>query len=57
MSTTDTRIEPAPDRGHDLDLRVGGNPVLPVLERNVSGASPFLLTCDQLWSADSGRAR
>jgi predicted N-formylglutamate amidohydrolase len=33
-------------RGHDLDLRVDSNPVHPVLERNVSGTSPFLLTCD-----------
>ena len=34
------------DREHDLCLRVGGSPVPPVLEHNVSGASPFLLTCD-----------
>jgi predicted N-formylglutamate amidohydrolase len=45
MSTA-TRTEPAPDRGHDHDLRVDGRPVSPVLERNLSGASPFLLTCD-----------
>ncbi|WP_049769429.1 N-formylglutamate amidohydrolase [Nitrobacter hamburgensis] len=32
--------------GHAPYLRVGGNPVSPVLEHNVSGASPFLLTCD-----------
>jgi predicted N-formylglutamate amidohydrolase len=44
--STGTQIVPAPDRKHDLDLRVGGDPVAPVLERNVSGASPFLLTCD-----------
>ncbi|GAB1717068.1 MAG: N-formylglutamate amidohydrolase [Nitrobacter sp.] len=29
-----------------LAARVGGAPVRPVLERNVSGASPLLLTCD-----------
>jgi predicted N-formylglutamate amidohydrolase len=33
-------------REAELDLRVGGGPVPPVLERKVSGASPFLLTCD-----------
>jgi predicted N-formylglutamate amidohydrolase len=40
-----TRREMIPER-HALSTRIDGNPVSPVLERNVSGASPFLLTCD-----------
>ncbi|MEH6949800.1 N-formylglutamate amidohydrolase [Nitrobacter sp. NHB1] len=32
--------------GHDPYLSIGGKPVSPIHERNVSGASPFLLTCD-----------
>ncbi len=34
------------DHEHNPYLRVGGNPVPPVIERNATGASPFLLTCD-----------
>ncbi|MBS0528068.1 MAG: N-formylglutamate amidohydrolase [Proteobacteria bacterium] len=34
------------NRDYDRYLRVGGNPVPPVLERNATGRSPFLLTCD-----------
>jgi predicted N-formylglutamate amidohydrolase len=40
------RREMTLDREHNLCLRVGGSPVPPVLEHNVSGTSPFLLTCD-----------